>query len=150
MAPWENPDKRIMSILEYIHRHKRKGVKEGKLLEHFKIPKHAMCKILIEMSKHDLIFSVSENGEFIEFDKDKDYTQYDENYNTTWHSYYAGNQLVESKKEKLWRWLIPLIFSALALLISAINLLIKLCEIYNSVPLSTPIPSIIPTLPPIP
>ena len=39
MAPWENPDKRIMSILEYIHRHKRKGVKEGKLLEHFKIPK---------------------------------------------------------------------------------------------------------------
>ena len=134
-------EKKTIRLIAYVYKHQ--GKTEAEIIKHFNVYASQVLKLL---SDDDYLYAEDKIGKRVEFTDKSIITPGD----TKWFCMPKACVIVENKNWELWRWLLPLIFSALALGISLVNLIIKLYEISNAAPISTPLPTVIPTLPPIP
>lgn len=110
-------NKESYSVLKYIYKHA--CVPEGELIKKF--DEETTHWILIALIKGEYIGAGNPNGQFLE-SKEPFLTT---NNKTRYISLPKGDVIVEEKRCELFKWLIPLVFSSLSLLLGIVNLIIR-------------------------
>lgn len=108
-------DKDTVKLLRYIYNHK--GITEGKIKDKFKDP--SVSLLLINLSTDLYLIAEDENGKSFIYEKDK--LPYISVNSTKWYTTPKSNLVVQNDTQVLWKWLVPLIISAISLFLSGIN-----------------------------
>ena len=113
-----------LKIMSYIYSKRRKGAKESALRKRFGDNGILNARAMI---KTEFLFAINPDKSVITYETPESDWQTEKE--TLYHNTNKAIVEVEAYRQKLWMWGVPLTFSALALLISLINLLIKLLEV---------------------
>ena len=105
-------DRDTVRLLRYIY--KRKGVTEGEILRKFK--NIGVSFTLVNLSIDLYLIAKDENGQNFVYEKGKG--PWCSKSSTKWYTTPKSNLVVQSNTANLWKWVMPLIFSAISLLIS--------------------------------
>ena len=109
-------DKKSIKLLRYIYR--RDGVTEEKIRRKF----GDITLTLVGYSIDLYLLPKDENGDFFVYSKDDGR---DMKPTTRWYTTPRAKAIVEKASFEFWKWLAPLVFSALSLLISSINIILN-------------------------
>jgi len=113
-------DKETVKVLRYIYLHK--GVTSDKLARHFKKQEDiGLLLINLTIDRYLVAEDESKNCFFYELDKKPWIVKAE----YKWHTTPKSNLVVQSDSANLWKWLIPLIFSAVSLGLSGINFILN-------------------------
>lgn len=117
-------DKDTVKILQYIYKHK--GVTEGQIAAKFRKVDDVEL-LLIYLSIDLYLIATDEEGKPFTYNSDGEI--WHSKNSTKWYTTAKSNVVVESENASLWKWIVPIIFSSLSLIISITNLLLKLFSI---------------------
>jgi len=113
-------DKKVVKYLKIIHR--RKGITGSEIIKRYDCKGLAATIYLLKMGYVCAVI-INEESDIV-------FTNYDdttmEEFNMAeWHVTANGNILLENKRESLWHWIVPIIFSSLSLALGIVNMFLK-------------------------